>query len=334
MTRDWEDRDRSGRGYGRQDNYSRGDRSRDWSDRAGDEVRSWLGDDDADRRRRMEDDRDYGMGGYGGRDRDRYSDERGGYGGRSGGRSGYDPYGSGRGDYDQGRGGGYGRGDFSESIRSGMAGRGMGMANYSSGSGGDYGGSSYGGMGYGGRGYSGRDYGGRGYGEGGYRGGSEDRGFFERVGDEISSWFGDEDAQRRRENDPGHRGRGPKNYSRSDDRIREDVSDRLSDDRHIDASDIEVSVSGSEVTLTGTVESRFAKRHAEDLAESCSGVKHVQNNLRVKDRQTSTGLSGTMTGSSSGSTGSMGSSIGAGSIGSSSGAGSSTAGSKTGMSQT
>jgi osmotically-inducible protein OsmY len=116
----------------------------------------------------------------------------------------------------------------------------------------------------------------------------EDRGFFERAGDEVRSWFGDEDAERRREQDMRqghygeHRGRGPKNYARSDDRIRDDVNDRLTDDPHIDASDIEVSVSNHEVTLSGRVNSRFAKRHAEDIAESVSGVTHVQNNLRVQ----------------------------------------------------
>ncbi|MBM3604534.1 MAG: BON domain-containing protein [Alphaproteobacteria bacterium] len=384
MTRDWEDRDRFSRGYRGREDYSRRGGSRDWSDRAGDEVRSWFGDDDADRRRRMDDDRDYGMSDrrrYGGQDDDYgsrggsyggsgsrsgrggYGDDYGrssdygsrsgdyggssggGYGGRSAGGSGYDPYGSGRGDFDQGRGGGYGRGGYSETIRSGMASRGMGMANYSSGTGGNYGGSGYGERGTGGTGYGGQGYSGRDYREGSYRGGSDDRGFFERAGDEVASWFGNEDAQRRRERDAGHSGRGPKNYSRSDDRIREDVSDRLSDDRHIDASDIEVSVSGSEVTLTGTVESRFAKRHAEDLAESCSGVRHVQNNLRVKDGGASTGVSGSSgtgsTGVGSGggitggnSTGSTGaSSIGAGST---SGSSETTGGgnSKTGSSQT
>jgi osmotically-inducible protein OsmY len=33
-----------------------------------------------------------------------------------------------------------------------------------------------------------------------------------------------------------NRGRGPKNYQRSEERIREDVCDRLSDDYLIDAS--------------------------------------------------------------------------------------------------
>lgn len=135
---------------------------------------------------------------------------------------------------------------------------------------------------------------------GDWRSGSDrdDRGFFDRAGDEVASWFGDRDAERRREVDAGHRGRGPKNYTRSDDRVREDVSDRLTDDHHLDASDIEVSVSDGEVTLDGTVDGRFAKRHAEDLAESASGVKHVQNNLRIKNQGTST--SGSTTGSDGG----------------------------------
>jgi osmotically-inducible protein OsmY len=112
----------------------------------------------------------------------------------------------------------------------------------------------------------------------------DERGFFERAGDEIASWFGDDDAaRRRREDERGeHRGRGPKGYQRSDERIREDVNDLLTDDPHIDASEIEVAVANREVTLSGTVSSRFEKRHAEDLAESVSGVTHVQNNLRVQ----------------------------------------------------
>ena len=127
-------------------------------------------------------------------------------------------------------------------------------------------------------------YGSSGYGEDyrdhGYaRHRDNDRGFFEKAGDEIASWFGDEDAARRREED--HRGRGPKDYTRSDDRIREDVNDRLTEDWRVDASDVTVSVSQGEVTLSGTVSSRQAKRRAEDVAEDVSGVKHVQNNLRV-----------------------------------------------------
>jgi hypothetical protein len=78
-----------------------------------------------------------------------------------------------------------------------------------------------------------------------------------------------------------HRGRGPKNYQRSDDRIREDINERLTQDPGVDASEIEVRVENREVTLTGTVRDREEKRRAEDVAESVAGVSHVQNNLRV-----------------------------------------------------
>jgi len=115
--------------------------------------------------------------------------------------------------------------------------------------------------------------------ERGYREGERD--FWDKAGDEVSSWFGDEDARRRRDMDQ-HRGRGPRNYVRSDERIKEDVNDRLTDDGFLDATEIECSVDNREVTLSGTVDSRQAKRRAEDLADSVSGVTNVQNNLRVR----------------------------------------------------
>jgi osmotically-inducible protein OsmY len=122
-----------------------------------------------------------------------------------------------------------------------------------------------------------------GYGASGPRDDEGGRGWFEQAGDEVASWFGDEDAARRRQADQ-HRGRGPKGYQRSDERILEDVNDRLTDDPFIDATDIEVSVSGGEVTLSGSVSDRQAKRRAEDIADTVSGVGHVQNNMRVQGR--------------------------------------------------
>nr|WP_207785988.1 BON domain-containing protein [Altererythrobacter segetis] len=120
----------------------------------------------------------------------------------------------------------------------------------------------------------------RGYGRGQARG----RDWWDRASDEVMSWFGDEDAARRRQRD--HSGRGPTNYTRSDDRIREDVNDNLTDDWGVDASNITVAVNNGEVTLDGTVSTRLQKRRAEDCAEDVSGVKHVQNNLRVQEQST------------------------------------------------
>ena len=88
---------------------------------------------------------------------------------------------------------------------------------------------------------------------------------------------------RPRPGEVSHRGRGPRNYVRSDDRIRDDINERLTQDRFVDASDIDVVVNRGEVTLTGAVDSRLARRRAEDIADAVLGVTHVQNNLRVHD---------------------------------------------------
>jgi hypothetical protein len=77
-------------------------------------------------------------------------------------------------------------------------------------------------------------------------------------------------------------GRGPKGWQRSDERIREDINERLTDHPHIDATEIDVQVKSAEVTLTGTVDDRHTKRLAEEIAEYVSGVKDVHNQLRVQ----------------------------------------------------
>ncbi len=85
----------------------------------------------------------------------------------------------------------------------------------------------------------------------------------------------------------GYAGRGPKGYRRSDERIREDISDQFMDNDELDASEIEVMVVEGVVTLTGTVPDRQSKRLAEDIAENGSGVRDVMNQLKV-DNEAST----------------------------------------------
>jgi osmotically-inducible protein OsmY len=80
----------------------------------------------------------------------------------------------------------------------------------------------------------------------------------------------------------GYRGRGPLNYTRSDERIREDLNERLTDADDLDASGITVEVSNGVATLSGTVDERWMKHRAEDLADSCSGVRDVRNQIQVK----------------------------------------------------
>ncbi|MEO6818234.1 MAG: BON domain-containing protein [Ginsengibacter sp.] len=111
-----------------------------------------------------------------------------------------------------------------------------------------------------------------------------DRDWWDRTSDEVASWFGDEDAERRRNRDKKegpHRGKGPKGYVRSDEKITDDINDKLYHDSYVDASDIEVSVIGGEVILSGTVYDKDTKRRAEDLAENITGVHDVTNNIKV-----------------------------------------------------
>lgn len=114
----------------------------------------------------------------------------------------------------------------------------------------------------------GQDYGGQGYGSQGRSGGGGTFSYEE-------AWL-----------IPGpHSGRGPRGYQRNDQRIEEDICERLTQHGQIDAEDIQVQVKKGEVTLTGTVESRRTKRMAEDLIDSVSGVKDVHNQLRVQRRE-------------------------------------------------
>ena len=106
----------------------------------------------------------------------------------------------------------------------------------------------------------------------------------QRFGGGYWSLSGDEQKDLYGETKPGpFAGVGPKGYKRSDERILEDVSERLMEDGHIDASDIEVEVRGGEVILRGSVPNRFMKRRAEDLSASALGVKDVQNQVRIRE---------------------------------------------------
>ena len=76
-------------------------------------------------------------------------------------------------------------------------------------------------------------------------------------------------------------GKPPKNYTRSDERLREEVCDALANSGH-DWSDVEVTVSNGEVTLTGTVSDRSEKLQAEHMADRVRGVNEVTNQLKIK----------------------------------------------------
>jgi hypothetical protein len=111
-------------------------------------------------------------------------------------------------------------------------------------------------------------YGNYGYGAAGYGAGGN---YYNRPGRGAT-----------RENYTNYAGRGPRNYRRSDERIREDVNDYLARNPDLDATDVDVRVDNGEVTLSGVVEDRGAKRLAEDIADDVSGVTDVHNDLKIR----------------------------------------------------
>ncbi|WP_211193755.1 BON domain-containing protein [Pyxidicoccus fallax] len=133
----------------------------------------------------------------------------------------------------------------------------------------------------------------RGYNQGGWGPSSYEEGYQHRSYDRLLDASGD--VERGEGLDTGARGLGldrprglgkaPRGYVRSDERIREDVCERLMDSPY-DASDVDVQVKDGEVTLTGTVKSRQERRNIEDLVVAVRGVHDVFNRVRVSEGDT------------------------------------------------
>jgi osmotically-inducible protein OsmY len=113
-----------------------------------------------------------------------------------------------------------------------------------------------------------RNYGRRDYGE-------------QRWGRDQSGWNTQQGFGQQGVRGP-HAGKGPQGFQRSDERVKEMIHEALTDHEHIDATHITVDVKNGEVVLTGTVDDRNAKRLAEDIVERVSGVRDVQNQLRIQ----------------------------------------------------
>jgi hypothetical protein len=223
------------------------DRDRGPIDRGTDEVRSWFGDDEAQRRRQQDEMRD----------RSRGTPPERGWGEERMGPAGRYSIDDGRIEYD----------------RSGAAYRGWNEPRYGYRPA----------AGYGPGEWSTTNW--RSHGD---RAPGETRGYYEDPQGRVHmSEHGREGGHADYRGNAGYVGRGPKGYRRSDQRITEDICDRLADDPYIDASEIEVAVKDAEVTLSGRVRSRHEKRGAEDLIESVSGVTDVHNHLRVEHWQPS-----------------------------------------------
>ena len=69
---------------------------------------------------------------------------------------------------------------------------------------------------------------------------------------------------------------------RGDERLQDEVTERLAAELRDGATQIQVTATDGEVTLAGTVDSTEARGRAGDIAEGVAGVASVLNNLRVR----------------------------------------------------
>lgn len=158
------------------------------------------------------------------------------------------------------------RGETSEKVPRRMHHRTYGYRGYGSGFG--HGTDSYGGAIHWGRGFGGVGV------AGGYAGNLLPRaGFFNAEAWETGPYVGF----------------GPHGYSRSDDRIREEICDELTRRRDIDPRGVVVAVRNGEVTLDGTVENLAMRRLIDDVASNCTGVAQVHDRLRVEPLEATPG---------------------------------------------
>lgn len=152
------------------------------------------------------------------------------------------------------------------------------------------------------------DYGGDGYDQVDARRGSRD---YDARDDAVYAAYGAYGAEGQEYAGRDHGGRdyrgvGPANYTRSDERIREDLNERLTEAHDLDASGLSVEVEGGVATLSGRVPQRWMKHRAEDLADGCIGVTDIRNHIVVGDATSgttgttarATGATGTSTASS------------------------------------
>lgn len=144
-----------------------------------------------------------------------------------------------------------------------------------------------GGQGYGSQGYSERGYGQSGYGPGGRSGYGGQGSYGSQTGFGQTSM--DTSGMTGQNWQGPYRGRGPKGYQRSNERLKEDICERLTDAPDVDASEIGIQCKDGIVTLEGSVESRHMKHRVEDIVDSCSGVRDVENRLRVAPGQQASG---------------------------------------------
>lgn len=163
---------------------------------------------------------------------------------------------------------------------------------------GEFGRSGYGSSGYGQSGFGQSGFGQGGFGRSGYGEGRYDQGGygayaqghdygqsgqqFGQYGGGFYGGYGGQQYPGGMEGRTRTQRRGPKGYKRSDERIRDDICERLMYRDDLDVENVSIEVKEGRVRLDGEVPERRMKHEIEDICDSVFGVQDVENNIRVK----------------------------------------------------
>jgi len=103
------------------------------------------------------------------------------------------------------------------------------------------------------------------------------KGYFENEEDQSSRWFDKNDPPQ-----PSPSGdRSSDHHSPSDERMKDELSRALADSPLLDAADIIADINEGLVVLNGSVNNEDEKQAAADIANAVSGVRDVENRLRI-----------------------------------------------------
>jgi osmotically-inducible protein OsmY len=75
--------------------------------------------------------------------------------------------------------------------------------------------------------------------------------------------------------------RGPKDYQRTDDRISEEIAERLAHAIRVDSSEVTVVVRNGRVRLQGSVPQRWMRYAIENVTATVWGVDEIENQVQV-----------------------------------------------------
>lgn len=80
-----------------------------------------------------------------------------------------------------------------------------------------------------------------------------------------------------------HSQRGPEGYRRSDERIREIITDMIQTDPAIDSRDLDIKVHEGRVRLTGYIPDADAEKRISAVIQRVPGIKEIESELKINE---------------------------------------------------